>query len=120
MLFSVIVPIYKIEKYLSRCIDSVLAQTFGDYELILVDDGSPDNSPKLCDKWAEKDKRVKVIHKPNGGVSSARNEGLKVAKGEYICFCDSDDEVLPNYCEDLLKALKENVEYDKILKKYLG
>ena len=107
-LISIIIPVYKVEKYLDRCLESVLNQNYKNTEVILVDDGSPDNCPKICDEWAKKDKRIKVIHKQNGGVSSARNEGLKIAKGEYVCFVDSDDEVLPNYCEDLLKALKDN------------
>lgn len=88
---SVIVPVYKSEKYLDRCVRSILNQTYQDFELILVDDGSPDNSPLLCDKWAENDSRVYVIHKENGGASSARNAGLKIAKGRWIAFADSDD-----------------------------
>ena len=88
---SVIVPIYNVEKYLNRCIDSILNQTFTDFELILVDDGSPDRSGKICDEYAEKDDRVKVIHKQNGGVSAARNTGIDEAVGEYIMFVDSDD-----------------------------
>lgn len=88
---SVIVPVYKVEKYLDRCIESIVNQTYPDFELILVDDGSPDGSPILCDKWAEKDSRVHVIHKKNGGASSARNAGLKIAKGNWIAFADSDD-----------------------------
>ena len=88
---SVIVPVYKVEPYLPRCVDSILAQTFKDFELILVDDGSPDNCGKICDEYAAKDKRVKVIHKENGGVSSARNAGLDTAVGKYYFFCDADD-----------------------------
>ncbi len=88
---SVIVPVYESEKYLDRCVQSILNQTYQDFELILVDDGSPDNSPLLCDKWAENDSRVYVIHKENGGASSARNAGLKIAKGRWIAFADSDD-----------------------------
>lgn len=88
---SVIVPVYKAEQYLDRCVKSILEQTYQDFELILVDDGSPDNSPLLCDKWAENDSRVYVIHKENGGASSARNAGLKIAKGNWIAFADSDD-----------------------------
>ncbi|WP_243137948.1 glycosyltransferase family 2 protein [Faecalibacterium prausnitzii] len=86
-----IVPVYESEKYLDRCVQSILNQTYQDFELILVDDGSPDNSPLLCDKWAENDSRVYVIHKENGGASSARNAGLKIAKGRWIAFADSDD-----------------------------
>lgn len=88
---SVIVPVYKAEQYLDRCVKSILEQTYQNFELILVDDGSPDNSPLLCDKWAENDSRVYVIHKENGGASSARNAGLKIAKGRWIAFADSDD-----------------------------
>ena len=88
---SVIVPVYKAEQYLERCVKSILEQTYQNFELIVVDDGSPDGSPILCDKWAEKDSRVHVIHKKNGGASSARNAGLKIAKGNWIAFADSDD-----------------------------
>lgn len=88
---SVIVPVYKVEKYLDRCIESIVNQTYPDFELILVDDGSPDNCPALCDAWAERDGRIRVIHKKNGGASSARNAGLKIAKGNWIAFADSDD-----------------------------
>lgn len=91
MKFSIIIPCYKVEQYLHQCVDSVLAQTFEDYEIILVDDGSPDRSPAICDEYAIKDNRVKVIHKPNGGLSDARNAGLDVAQGEYVIFLDSDD-----------------------------
>lgn len=90
-LISVIVPVYKVEKYLDRCIQSILNQTYANLEVILVDDGSPDKSPQICDEYALKDGRLKVIHKENGGLSSARNAGLDVAKGEYIAFVDSDD-----------------------------
>ena len=89
--FSVIVPVYKVEPYLQKCVDSVLGQTFRDFELILVDDGSPDGCPQLCDAYAQKDDRVVVIHKENGGLSSARNAGMKMARGKYISFLDSDD-----------------------------
>lgn len=88
---SCIIPIYNVEKYLHRCIDSILAQTFTDFELILVDDGSPDNCGKICDEYAEKNSRVRVIHQTNNGVSAARNAGLDVAHGEYVCFVDGDD-----------------------------
>ena len=90
---SVIVPVYNSEKYLHRCIDSILAQTFTDFELLLIDDGSKDNSSAICDEYAAKDSRVRVFHKENGGVSSARNMGLDNAQGEWIAFCDSDDYV---------------------------
>ena len=88
---SVIVPVYQAEQYLERCIKSVLVQTYFDFELILINDGSPDNSLQICNEWAEKDNRIHVIHKENGGASSARNAGLKVAKGNWITFLDSDD-----------------------------
>ncbi len=88
---SVIVPVYNVEKYIRRCVDSILAQTFADFELILVDDGSPDNCPAICDEYSQKDGRVKVIHKKNEGVAIARNVGLDLAVGEYITFVDSDD-----------------------------
>lgn len=106
--FSVIVPVYKVEKYLDRCIGSILAQTFSDFELILIDDGSPDNSGQICDEYAGKDNRIHVIHKENGGVSTARNAGLDMAQGKFIVFVDSDDEVTPNYLE-LLNSKKADV-----------
>ena len=108
MLISVVVPVYNVEEYLNRCVDSILNQTFTDFELILVDDGSPDNCGKICDEYAEKDNRVRVIHKPNGGLSDARNAGiewaLKNSDSEWITFIDSDDWVHPQYLELLLKA----------------
>lgn len=93
---SIIVPVYKVEEYLPRCIDSILAQSFTDFELILVDDGSPDNCGTICDEYANKDKRIIVIHKENGGLSDARNAGLDIAKGKYIGFVDSDDWIESN------------------------
>lgn len=96
---SVIVPVYKVEPYLEKCINSILNQTYKDFELILVDDGSPDNCPAICDEYAKKDSRITVIHKQNGGVSSARNEGIKIAKGEFIWFIDSDDYIETNALE---------------------
>lgn len=105
---SIIVPVYKAEKHLRRCVDSILAQTFTDFELMLVDDGSPDRSGVICDEYAAKDRRIQVIHKANGGVSSARNTGLDCAKGSYILFCDSDDYVSRHWCESLLSAAVQN------------
>ena len=105
-LVSVIVPVYKVEPYLHRCVDSILAQTFTDFELILVDDGSPDNCGAICDEYAQKDSRVSVVHKENGGLSSARNEGLDVAVGKYILFADSDDYVSPLWCESFVSQIK--------------
>lgn len=99
MLFSIIVPIYNIEKYLRRCVDSVLSQSFGDYELILVDDGSPDNCPIICDEYAKKDARIRVIHKENGGLVSARQAGIKSATGDYVFNLDGDDAI----CEGALE-----------------
>ena len=91
MKFSIIIPIYKVEVYLHQCVDSVLAQSYKNIEVILVDDGSPDSCPRICDEYAAKDERIKVIHKPNGGLSDARNSGLKIANGDYVIFLDSDD-----------------------------
>lgn len=99
---SVIIPIYNVEKYLRECIESVLVQTYTDFELILVDDGSPDNCGKICDEYAAKDNRIRVIHKENGGVSSARNCGIDNAKGSQIMFVDGDDTVEPDYIQNLL------------------
>lgn len=89
--FSIIIPVYKVDKFLRQCVDCVLNQSFRSFELILVDDGSPDDSPAICDEYSLQDSRVKVIHKPNGGLSDARNAGLEIATGEYVCFIDSDD-----------------------------
>ncbi len=116
---SIIVPIYKVEKYLNKCIDSVLCQTFTDFELILVDDGSPDSCPKICDDYAKKDSRVKVIHKPNGGLSDARNAGIEVAGGDYLAFIDSDDFVAPDTYEHAYNLMLEHnadmVVYDAVI-----
>lgn len=106
---SVIVPVYNAEKYLHRCIDSILAQTFTDFELLLIDDGSKDSSGTICDEYAKKDSRIRVFHKPNGGVSSARNVGLDNAKGEWIAFADSDDWV--EY--DMLECMLEKANLEK-------
>ena len=99
---SVIVPVYNAEKYLHRCIDSILAQTFTDFEMLLIDDGSTDKSGDICDEYAKKDKRIRVFHKENGGVSSARNVGLDNAIGEWICFVDSDDDICSNYIQTFI------------------
>ena len=107
---SVIVPVYKVEKYLHECVDSILAQTYTDFELILVDDGSPDNCGKICDEYAAKDSRVQVIHQENRGVSAARNAALDVAKGEFIAFIDSDDVVNVYYLEVLLSGMDEDTD----------
>ena len=97
--FSVIVPIYKIEKYLCKCVDSILANTYTNLEVILVDDGSPDKCPQICDMYAEKDKRVHVVHKKNGGLVSARQAGVEVAKGDYVFCIDGDDWISDDYFE---------------------
>lgn len=101
---SVIIPVYKVENYLERCVRSVLSQSMRAIEIILVDDGSPDNCPILCDSFAKEDKRIRVIHKLNGGLSSARNAGLQIAKGQYILFVDSDDWIEPNTLSELYQT----------------
>lgn len=106
-LISIIVPVYKVEEYLDTCVESILGQTYRNIELILVDDGSPDRCPAMCDEWARKDARVKVIHKKNGGASAARNAGLKIAQGIYIGFADSDDFVAEDMYEILLEAIRK-------------
>ena len=98
---SIIVPVYNVDQYLENCIESILNQTFKDYELILIDDGSTDKSGEICDKYEKKDNRIKVIHKYNGGLSSARNAGLDLACGKYIGFVDSDDSIHPEMYEIL-------------------
>lgn len=103
---SVIVPVYKVEQYLRRCLDSIVAQTFTDWECILIDDGSPDDSGKICEEYAEKDKRFRVIHQVNAGVSAARNAGLDCAKGEWITFVDSDDWIEPETYKVAICAAK--------------
>lgn len=104
---SVIVPVYQVEAYLPRCLDSILAQTFTDFELILVDDGTKDNCPAIMQAYAQRDGRIRQIHKQNGGLSSARNAGLDVARGTYIAFVDSDDYVAPQWLEETVRALEE-------------
>lgn len=106
VLISVIVPVYKVENELDRCVQSILGQTYKNLEIILVDDGSPDKCPEMCDRYAEKDRRIKVIHKENGGLSDARNAGLDIANGEYLAFIDSDDWVEENFIEHLAANLK--------------
>ena len=101
---SVIVPVYQVEQYLAKCLDSILAQTFADFELILVDDGTRDDCPRIMDEYAAKDARIRLVHKENGGLSSARNAGLDIARGEYIAFVDSDDTVEPTLLADAVRA----------------
>ena len=105
---SIIVPIYNVERYLCECIDSIIAQTFVDWELLLIDDGSTDNSRLICEDYASKDKRIRVTHKPNGGVSSARNLGLDHAQGEYLTFVDADDWIDKDNLEICVSAMEQN------------
>ncbi len=107
---SIIVPVYNVEQYLPRCMDSILAQTFTDFEVLLVDDGSKDRSGAICDEYAAKDARIRVFHKPNGGVSSARNVGLDEAKGEWVNFVDADDIVSDDCLEKLLAPADDEVD----------
>ncbi len=110
-LVSVIVPIYKVENYINRCVESIRNQTYRNIEIILVDDGSPDNCPTICDEYAGKDERIKAIHKENGGLSSARNAGIDVSRGDYIVFVDGDDYIHPMMIETMLKeALKSEAD----------
>jgi len=106
-LISVIVPVYKVEEYLDQCVESIAGQTYRNLEIILVDDGSPDKCPGLCDDWAAKDSRIKVVHKVNGGLGDARNAGLAVSKGDYIGFIDSDDWCEPDMFQELLNVCQE-------------
>ena len=107
-LISIVVPVYKVEKYLDMCINSIVNQTYFNLEIILVDDGSPDKCPVICDEWAKRDSRIKVIHKNNGGLSDARNKGLDNATGEYVMFVDSDDKIHPQMIEIMLEEMKNN------------
>lgn len=108
VLISVIIPVYKVEAYLDRCLESVVNQTYRDLEIILVDDGSPDRCPRMCDEWAKQDGRIRVIHKENGGAAQARNAGMREAHGEYIGFVDSDDWIEPQFYEILLESAQTN------------
>lgn len=107
-LISIIVPVYKVEAFLDECIESIVNQTIKDIEIILVDDGSPDRCPQMCDAWVQKDPRIRVIHKKNAGASSARNAGLNAAKGRYIGFVDSDDYIAKNMYEELLGGIQSS------------
>lgn len=117
---SIIVPVYRVEDYLETCIQSIQSQTYKHWELILVDDGSPDLSGIICDKYAKEDDRIKVVHLPNGGVSKARNTGLEIATGKYICFIDSDDWVEPTYIESMIKLAgdSDTVVYSNVVNDY--
>lgn len=107
-LVSVVVPIYNVEKYLDRCIESIVSQTYSNLEIILVDDGSPDNCPVMCDEWEKRDSRIKVVHKSNEGLGMARNTGIDNATGEYICFFDSDDYIEPDTIEHCVSIARSN------------
>ena len=107
-IISIVVPIYMVEQYLPRCIESLINQTYGNIEIILVDDGSPDKCGVICDEYAVKEKRITVVHKANGGLSDARNAGISIAKGDYLLFVDSDDWLEPDACESCLKVAKEH------------
>ena len=115
-MISVIVPVYKVEKYLRHCVDSILSQTYTDFELLLIDDGSPDGCPQICDEYARLDPRVRVIHKPNGGLISARNEGILAAKGDYVCIVDGDDWALDNMLQFIHETVSQSpVPLDMVL-----
>lgn len=111
-LISVIVPVYKVEEYLDQCVDSIVNQTYKNLEIILVDDGSPDRCPEMCDSWAKKDFRIKVIHKENGGLGDARNVGIAMASGDYLGFVDSDDWCELDMFQEMLSAC---LEYDALI-----
>lgn len=113
-LFSVIIPVYGVEKYLDRCVQSVVNQTYKNLEIILVDDGSPDNCPKMCDEWSSRDARIRTVHRENGGLSCARNTGLSIASGDYITFIDSDDWIAPDTYEYCLSLLDRYIESDVV------
>lgn len=106
-MISVIVPVYRVERYLDRCVESIVSQTYRDLEILLVDDGSPDRCGEMCDAWAKRDARIRVIHKQNGGLSDARNAGIDAAEGELLSFIDSDDYIEPDMLENLCRALNE-------------
>lgn len=109
-LISIIIPVYNSDKTINRCVDSILSQTFNNWELLLIDDGSTDRSGELCDEYSAKDQRIKVFHKKNGGVSSARNLGLNNVKGEWITFCDSDDFVYPNWLKNYVDNISDGID----------
>ncbi len=106
-LISVVVPIYNVAEYLNECIDSILDQDYKTTEILLIDDGSTDHSGKICNEYARKHRNIRVIHQENAGLSAARNKGLSVAKGYYICFIDSDDYILPGYLSEMIKTIKK-------------
>ncbi len=104
---SIIIPVYKVEKYLERCVDSILAQSYGNLEVILVDDGSPDSCPEICDRYQQQDRRIQVIHRENGGLAAARNSAIERATGEYLVFVDSDDQVHRDYIKNLYQIITQ-------------
>lgn len=108
-MISIVVPVYKVEDVVAKCIESVIAQTYTDWELILIDDGSPDNSGRICDDYSAKDSRIRVIHQSNSGVSTARNNGIECAQGDYITFVDSDDYVSTSFLSDFAKDLNADL-----------
>ena len=114
MKLSIIIPVYRVEATLNRCVESVLNQNLDDFEVILIDDGSPDNCPAMCDEWAQKDQRIRVIHQENKGLSGARNAGIDVAQGDYITFVDSDDFIADNTYAPLMQILESDAEIDII------
>ncbi|WP_295213246.1 glycosyltransferase family 2 protein [uncultured Chryseobacterium sp.] len=117
--FSIIIPVYKVEKYIHTCVDSVLLQDFKDFEVLLIDDGSPDSCPEICDNYASQDERIKVIHKENGGLSDARNYGIKFSKGDYLIFIDSDDywEGI-SHLSNIATILNKNPDIDTVILKF--
>lgn len=117
-MLSVVVPVFRVEKYLRRCVDSILSQTYTDMQIILVDDGSDDNCPAICDEYARKDSRIQVIHKENGGIGSTRNAGMAVATGDYITFVDSDDYIHPRMYEYFVDILERNMQVDIVMCPY--
>ena len=108
MKLSIIIPVFRTEATLGRCMESIVSQSFGDFEVILVDDGSPDGCPQLCEEWAGKDPRIKVVHQPNGGLSAARNTGISLAQGDYVTFIDSDDYIGERTLEAIMSRLGDN------------
>lgn len=119
-MISIIVPIYNAEKYLHRCIDSILEQTFSDFELLLIDDGSTDQSGVICNKYALKDKRVRVVHQENGGEMAARAAGVRISSGKYLYFVDADDEIMPDTLTSMFSYMKEDVDIVAFENQYDG
>lgn len=117
--FSIVIPVYNVEKYVAKCLESVLCQTYKNYEVILVDDGSTDKCPVICDEYKERYNNIKVIHKSNGGLSSARNEGLKITEGKYVCFLDSDDYWLNENCLRKMADVLDTHDSDVAVLKYI-